>query len=86
MVDVLHDHELRLCQRAAHVMQVRQAHGRVGAGNPDRLERALLQSTEHLDGAEARLVVNGAVWPAPVILDLPPLRGILHGAIARQLV
>ena len=86
MVRVLDDDQLGLCQGAADVVQVGQAHGRVGRGDPDRLEPARLEGAEHLDGGEAGPVGDRPGGTLPVGLDLGAMAGVLDEAIARQLL
>ncbi len=68
------------------LMKVGQADGRVGRGDPNRLQSAGFEGPEHLDGGEARPVGDRPGGPLPVSLDLGAIVGVVDGAVARQLL
>ena len=57
-------------QSAADLVQIRDTHHRVGAGDPDGLELPLLQSAEHLDRGVAWLRPDEPLGSAPEVLQL----------------
>ena len=86
MVGVLDDDQLGLGQGAADLVQVGQADRGIGRRDPDRLELALLQGAEHLDGGQARPRRDRPRGRPQYASTSRAVLGVLDEAIAGQLL
>ena len=81
---LLNDNEGAGGQGLVHLVLVRQRLRRVGAGDPQRLDAAVVHRIEQLDGGQPRRLRQGV--DAPVGGDFGAVFGIARLAVARQQV
>ena len=83
-VGVLGDDQFGGLQPGDHAVAVRDAHHRIGADDPARLDVSAAHPVEHLDGARTDIAADCAGWQPPALLDKRAVGVRLHRSLPGQ--